>query len=88
MSHRNNKLKIHARWMATFELKKEFVKGMDDEIIKSKLNKILSELSTFIFGYNFNFVDYPYLTDIVLEIIKRKQPNPDADINDLLEKIE
>ena len=68
--------------------KKEFVKGMDDQIIKSKLNKILSELSKYIFEYNFNFVDYPYLSEIVLEIIKRKQPNPDADISDLLKKID
>jgi hypothetical protein len=64
--------------------KKEFVKGMSEQVIKSKHNKILSELSKFIFDYNFNFVDYPYLSDIVLEIIKRKQPNPDADISDLL----
>lgn len=68
--------------------KKEFVKGMSEQVIKSKLNKILSELSKFIFDYNFNFVDYPYLSDIVLEIIKQKQPNPDANISDLLKKIE
>ncbi len=67
---------------------KEFVKGMDEQIVKAKLNKILSELSIFIFNYNFNFVDYPYFSDIILEIIKRKQPNPDADISDLLKKIE
>lgn len=68
--------------------KKEFVKGMDEQIVKSKLNKVLSELSKYIFDYDFNFVDYPYLSDVVLEIIKRKQPNPDADISDLLKKIE
>lgn len=67
---------------------KEFVKGMDEQIVKSKRNKIFSELSQFIFKYNFNFVDYPYLSDIVLEIIKRKQPNPDAEISDLLKKLE
>jgi len=68
--------------------KKEFVKGMDEQIIKSKLNKVLSELSKYIFDYNFNFLDYPYLSEVVLEIIKRKRPNPDADISDLLKKIE
>ena len=67
--------------------KKEFVKSMGDQVVKLKLNKILGELSRFIFYYNFNFVDYPYLSDIVLEIIKRKRPNPDADISDLLNKI-
>jgi hypothetical protein len=33
-------------------------------------------------------LDYPYLSEVVLEIIKRKRPNPDADISDLLKKIE
>jgi hypothetical protein len=68
--------------------KKEFVKGNSEIVVKSKLNKILSELSKFIFDYNFNFVDYPYFSDIILEIIKRKQPNPDADVSDLLKKVE
>jgi hypothetical protein len=68
--------------------KKEIVKGMSPQVVNSKLNKILSELAKFIFDYNFNFVDYPYFSDIVLEIIKRKQPNPDADISDLLKKTE
>lgn len=63
------------------------VKGMSEQVVKLKLNKILAELSKFIFDYNFNSVDYPYLSEIVLEIIKRKQPNPDADISDLLNKI-
>jgi myosin heavy subunit len=67
--------------------KKEIVKGMSEDVVKLKLNKIISELSKFIFDYNFNFIDYPYLSEIVLEIIKRKQPNPDAIISDLLSKI-
>ena len=67
--------------------KKEIVKGMSEDVVKLKLNKILSELSKFIFDYNFNFIDYPYLSEIVLEIIKRKQPNPDDDISNLLSKI-
>jgi hypothetical protein len=66
----------------------ELVKGMPKEVINSKLHKVLSELSKYIFDYNFNSVDYPYLSDVVLEIIKRKQPNPDADISELLKKIE
>ena len=68
--------------------KSESVKGIDSEkIVKSKLNKIISELSNFIFVYNFNFIDYPHLSEIVLEIIKRKQSNPDDDISNLLSKI-
>ena len=54
---------------------------------KKKLDKILAEFSFFIFNYEFNFLDYPYLSDIILEIIKRKQPNADADISNLLNKL-
>lgn len=67
--------------------KLESATGMGDEIQKLKFNKIMIELSAFIFDYDFNFKDYPYLSDIVLEIIKRKQPNADADITDLLVKL-
>lgn len=68
--------------------KDKSVKNMSPLVVKLKLDTVLSELSKFIFDYNFNFVDYPYFSDMVLEIIKRKQPNPDADISDLLRKIE
>ena len=63
---------------------KEAVAGLSDEVQKLKFNKILSEISLYIFNYDFNFSDYPYLSRIIAEIIKRKQPNPDADISDLL----
>jgi len=62
----------------------ESVAGMDQVTQNNKFNKIMSELSAYIFNYDFNFSDYPYLSDIVLEIIKRKQPNADADVTDLL----
>jgi hypothetical protein len=62
----------------------ESVEGLDDETQNKKFYKIMSEISTYIFGYDFNFIDYPYLSDIVLEIIKRKQPNADADISNLV----
>ena len=66
---------------------KESVNGMNENIIKLKFNKILAEISIYIFDYDFNFVEYPYLADVLFEIIKRKQPNPDADISDLLKRI-
>ncbi|NLO69349.1 MAG: hypothetical protein GX102_00015 [Porphyromonadaceae bacterium] len=66
---------------------RESVAGMGHEIQNLKFNKILYELSGYIFNYDFNFLDYPYLSEIVLEIIKRKQPNPDADVADLLNKL-
>jgi hypothetical protein len=66
---------------------KESVNGMNKNIMKLKFNKVLAEISIYIFDYDFNFVEYPYLSDVLSEIIKRKQPNPDADISDLLKRI-
>lgn len=62
--------------------------GSDKDLKKLKYNKILSEVSIYIFDYDFNFIDYPYLSDILLQLIKRKKSNPDADINDLIKKIQ
>ncbi len=67
--------------------KAEAVSGMSKEIQRKKFDKILAEISAYIFNYDFNFSNYPYLSDIFLEIIKRKQPNPDADISDLLKRL-
>jgi hypothetical protein len=67
--------------------KREMVSGMSEEIKKQKFNKILSEISSYIFNYDFNFADYPYLSNIMLELLKRKQANADADIADLLKKV-
>jgi hypothetical protein len=58
-----------------------------EKIRKIKLEDILSELSWYIFNYNFNLNDYPYLSGIVLEIIKRKQQNANANISDLSTKL-
>jgi hypothetical protein len=66
---------------------RESVIGMPKEIQNEKFNKIIVEISDYIFNYEFNFLDYPYLSDVVLEIIKRKAPNPDADISDLAQKL-
>lgn len=67
--------------------KKELVAGQKDDIKKLKFNKILSPISAYIFNYDFNFNDYPYLSDIVLELIKLKTPDPDANISGLLDKL-
>jgi hypothetical protein len=65
----------------------EVVKGMPTEIQNSKLGKILTELSSFTFNYDLKENEYPYLEEIIFEIMRRKHPNPDADIADLLLKI-
>ena len=66
---------------------RESVANNTKEIQSQKFNKIMAEISYFIFNYDFNFSDYPYLSEVVLEIIKRKAPNPDADISNLLQKL-
>lgn len=45
------------------------------------------EISAFIFNFDFNLIDYPYLSEIVLEVIKRKIPSPDAEVSDLIQKL-
>lgn len=70
------------------EIDKKETVGSDIVLKKLKYNKILSELSTYIFDNDFNFVEYPYLSDIILELIKRKKPNPDSDITDLIKKLQ
>ena len=66
---------------------KETSNGLGSSVIQSKLNKITSILSDYIFQLDFIITDYPYLGEIYLEIIKRKQPNPDTNIMDLLKKL-
>jgi hypothetical protein len=65
----------------------ESVVGLSKETQNKKFIKIMTDISYYIFNYDFNHLDYPYLSDVVLEIIKRKAPNPDADISDLLKKL-
>jgi cell division protein FtsB len=59
----------------------------DDNLQKLKLKDILSEFAWYFRNYRFNFSDYPYLSDIILEIIKIKQKNADADIRQFLDKL-
>ena len=54
---------------------------------QDKLNKIFSVLMPYIFDYDLKYEDHPYLFEIVLDIIKRKQSNTDEDITDLLKKL-
>lgn len=65
---------------------KETVIGMNSEIQKMKHAKIMNEISEYIFGFDFQLVDYPYLSNIIFEVLKEKQPNPDADISFLLKR--
>jgi hypothetical protein len=59
----------------------------DDNIQKAKQQQILLKLSYYFFNYRFNFTDYPYLADIVLEIMKLKQKDANSDISHLSSKL-
>lgn len=61
------------------EIDKIFVAN-DEYTQKTKLNDVLNELAWFFRNYRFNFTDYPYLTEIVLEVIKLKQKDANTDI--------
>ena len=70
------------------EIDKKETVGSDKDLKKMKYKKILSEISTYIFEYDFNFVDYPYLSDIISQLIKLKITNPYDDIKDLIKKLQ
>jgi hypothetical protein len=68
------------------ELDKNEKANGDDKIQEEKLKKIAYILANYKYNY-YEYDKYPYLSEILLEIISRKHPNADADINDLLNKL-
>jgi hypothetical protein len=62
-------------------------KANNEEIQKRKLQDILLEFSWYFRNYRFNFNDYPYLSDIILEIMKLKQKDANSDISHLTSKL-
>lgn len=59
---------------------------LDSEIQKKKFEDILKILTDYIYNY-YDYDKYPYLYEIVHDIIKHKKVNADADITDLLKKL-
>ncbi len=79
---------LNAMLNEIINIDKDFTgEGMDKETRKEKVYKIMSKISSYIFDFDINFTDYPYLSEIVLEIIKLKHPNADAKVTDLLNKL-
>ncbi len=68
------------------ELDHEFIANNDDTQ-KIKLRDILFELAGYFRNYRFNFLDYPYLSEIVLEIMKVKQLDANSDLSPFLNKL-
>jgi len=69
------------------DIDKRFIANDDEYNQTLKQKEILAELASYFRNYRFNFTDYPYLSEIVLEIMTRKQRNANADIRDLFEKL-
>ena len=69
------------------ELDKRKSTSGDSEVQKLKYIDVITILSDYMYNY-YDYVRYSYLSDIVIEIIKRKQFNADDDITDLLKKLE
>jgi len=68
------------------KIDKEFSSN-DDYTQKTKLQDILFEISWYFRNYRFNFEDYPYLSSVVLEIMKLKQKDANTDIKYLLDRL-
>jgi hypothetical protein len=68
------------------EIDKNFP-ASDDNVQKLKLKEILYEFELFFYDYDFNFSDYPYLSNIILEIMNLKRLNSDTDIRQFLDKL-
>lgn len=59
----------------------------DEDMQEKKLEKILTVLAGYFRNYQFNFTAYPYLSDVVLELIKLKQKDANTDVSKLLDRL-
>lgn len=59
----------------------------DPEIEKKKFKDIIAILADYLYNYT-DYGKYPYLSDIVLDVIQRKAEDSDKDLSDLLKKLQ
>lgn len=55
----------------------------DDYTKKVKIQAIMNDLGAYIHDYRLNPVDYPFLADVIFDIIKRKHIDANADLSDI-----
>ena len=60
------------------------VNDLSDEIRSDKIKDINYEISTYIFGFDINFNDYPYISEVINNAIVTKHGNTDVNISNLL----
>ena len=68
------------------EKDKKFIAN-DREDKDQKLTAVLFELTGYFRNYQFDFQDYPYLSKIILEILKSKQNDANSDITKFKEQL-
>lgn len=68
------------------EIDKKFVAN-DDFTQKEKLKDVMGEIAWFIRNYKFDLMEYPYLSSIVLEVIKLKEKDANSDVSFLKDKL-
>ena len=62
--------------------------GADNEgLSKRKFEKILNQLTTYFYDYEIKLNEYPYLAEVITEIIQKKQVEIDADLTYIKEKM-
>ena len=62
--------------------------GADNEgLSKRKFDKILNQLTTYFYDYEIKLNEYPYLAEVITEIIQKKQVEIDADLSYLKERL-
>lgn len=62
---------------------KERVSGMGDNVKSKKYAKIFGVLSEYVFGYGLKAEEYPYVYNVWIQILNKKQADPDASVKDL-----
>ncbi len=61
--------------------------AVNEKESKTKRAKIMTYLSDYIYNYEFNFTDYPYLAGIVIEVMNAFYRDSDTDINGIINKL-
>lgn len=63
------------------------VENFNDEIQQKKRGDILRKLASYLYNYDINTQNYPYLYDIIGEVIMIKEKDLDADLSSILKKM-
>ena len=80
----NDELKKTIKYI--IDLDERTLAGGVPKLEKKKLDEVLPELLTYMYDY-YGYSNYPYLSNIVLEILKRKKMSADEPLIDLLGRL-